>query len=299
MSINRTIYTSSEARILSGTEVSAWAVVSGVQNASVTFNSPNTPVNAFGSKGIIDNVQMEPQTATATFSFALPSGTGNGSHISPTMFNELMQNSLLDTPQAIHVKIAGIGTVISGFLSSFSINAAVGDLATCEMTFEGVPSGGMVGNDTDGELPDKISSVAAISYPVLTADRISGFGGGGGGSNEGGNGNPGTNNIAGFGASVQNATFSWDVPVERVMSLGLTPSEASTFPNPPGTASITAEGLDMPFNVTGITVGGYKFSLGTQARVSSREHNLAVGDVGATYNITMDATADSCVCSNS
>lgn len=295
MAINRTIYTSSEARILSGTSDTAWAVISGVQNASVTFNSPNTPVNAFGSKGIIDNVQMEPQTATATFSFALPSGTGNGSHISPTMLNQLMQNSLLDTPEPIHVKVAGIGTVISGFLSSFSVNAAVGDLATCEMTFEGVPSGGMVGNDTDGELPDKISPVAAISYPVLTADRISGFGGG---SNEGGGGNPGTNNIAGFGASVQNTTFSWDVPVERVMSLGLAPSEASTFPNPPGTSSITAQGMDMPLNITGIIVGGYKFSLGTQARVSSREHNLAVGDVGATYNITMDATADSCVCSN-
>lgn len=295
MAINRTIYTSSEARILSGTSDTAWAVVSGVQNASVTFNSPNTPVNAFGSKGIIDNVQMEPQTATATFSFALPSGTGNGSHISPTMLNQLMQNSLLDTPEPIHVKVAGIGTVISGFLSSFSINAAVGDLATCEMTFEGVPSGGMVGNDTDGELPDKISPVAAISYPVLTADRISGFGGG---SNEGGGGNPGTNNIAGFGASVQNTTFSWDIPVERVMSLGLSPSQADTFPNPPGTASITAQGMDMPLNITGVIVGGYKFSLGTQARVSSREHNLAVGDVGATYNITMDATADSCVCSN-
>ena len=295
MAINRTIYTSSEARILSGTSDTAWAVISGVQNASVTFNSPNTPVNAFGSKGIIDNVQMEPQTATATFSFALPSGTGNGSHISPTMLNELMQNSLLDTPEPIHVKVAGIGTVISGFLSSFSVNAAVGDLATCEMTFEGVPSGGMVGNDTDGELPDKISPVAAISYPVLTADRISGFGGG---SNEGGGGNPGTNNIAGFGASVQNTTFSWDIPVERVMSLGLSPSQADTFPNPPGTASITAQGMDMPLNITGVIVGGYKFSLGTQARVSSREHNLAVGDVGATYNITMDATADSCVCSN-
>ena len=113
-----------------------------------------------------------------------------------------------------------------------------------------------------------------------------------------GGGNPGTNNIAGFGASVQNTTFSWDVPVERVMSLGLAPSEASTFPNPPGTASITAQGMDMPYNITGIVVGGYKFSLGTQARVSSREHNLAVGDVGATYNITMDATADSCICSN-
>ncbi len=79
--INRTIYTQSEVRILSGSDAGPWAVVSGVQNASVSYNSPNQTVNAFGTKGIIDNVQLEPETATTTFSYILPSGTGIGLHI--------------------------------------------------------------------------------------------------------------------------------------------------------------------------------------------------------------------------
>jgi len=69
--INRTIYTQSEVRILSGSDAGPWAVVSGVQNASVSYNSPNQTVNAFGTKGIIDNVQLEPETATTTSYFSI------------------------------------------------------------------------------------------------------------------------------------------------------------------------------------------------------------------------------------
>jgi hypothetical protein len=290
--INRTIYTQSQVKLLSGTDAGPWAVISGVQSASVSYNSPNQTVNAFGSRGIIDNVQLEPETASTTFNFILPSITGNGSHISPSMINELMQNSLLDTPAPFHVSVAGVGQVISGYLSSITVNAAVGDLATCEMTFEGVPSGGITSNDADGELPDKINSVAAVSYPVLTPDRISGIGP----AVAGGDGNPATNDIGGFGASAQNASFSWEVPVERVMSLGTLPSESTAFTNPPGTSSMTVQGMDMPLGITGLVVGGYKFGIGIKGKVSSREHNLAVGDVGATFNVTVNATADSCTC---
>lgn len=289
--INRTIYTQSEVRIFSGSDAGPWAVISGVQNASVSYNSPNQTVNAFGTKGIIDNVQLEPETATATFSYILPSGTGNGSHISPVMLNSLMQNSLLDVPVPMHVSVAGVGRVISGYLSSMTVNAAVGDLATCEMTFEGVPSGGIVGNDSDGERPNTISSVAAVSYPVLTPDRISGIG-----PAIAEDGNPASNAIGGFGASAQNASFSWEVPVERVMSLGTSVSDSTTFTNPPGTSSMTVQGMDLPLGITGLVVGGFTFGLGAQGRVSSREHNLAVGDVGATFNVTVDSTADSCSC---
>jgi hypothetical protein len=176
-------------------------------------------------------------------------------------------------------------------LSSITVNASVGDLATCEMTFEGVPSGGIAGNDSDGELPDKIASVAAVSYGVLTPANISGIG-----PSVTEDGSPATNDIGGFGSSAQTASFSWEVPVERVMSLGTSPSESTSFTNPPGTSSMTAEGMDMPLGITGLIVGGFKFGIGVKGKVSSREHNLAVGDVGATFNVTVDSTADSCTC---
>jgi hypothetical protein len=296
---NRTIYTQSEVRITTGNfgvAQTAFAVVSGVQNASVSLNSPRQDVNALGRRGIIDKVQVEAESSTATFSFILPDSTGNGNHLSPAKLNEMMQNSLLDSPTGFNVSVAGIGCVYSGLLSSFTINAAVGDLPTCEMTIEGIPSGGTPSQDLDAELPDKISpDVAAITYPVLTSARVSGLLAGVG--DEAAGGNPDGNSIGNFGAAVQSASFSWEVPVERILSLGDLVTSPAVFTNPPGTASITAEGMDMPSGITGIVVGGYTFAMGTNSRIVSRDHNIAVGDISATYNMTIESTADSCVVS--
>lgn len=294
---NRTIYTQSEVRITTGdfgTAQTVFAVVSGVQNASVSLNSPRENVNAFGRKGIIDKVQVEAETATANFSFILPSGAGIG--LTPSKFNEMLQNSLLDTPTGFNVSVAGIGCVYSGLLSSFTVNAAVGDLPTCEMTIEGIASGGVPSQDLDDELPNKITpDVTAVTYPVLTSSRVSGLLAGVGGETAGGN--PAGNSIGNFGAAVQSTSFTWEVPVERILSLGDLVTNPAVFTNPPGTASITAEGMDMPSGITGIIVGGYTFAMGTNARVVSREHNLAVGEINATYNVSVESTADSCVVS--
>lgn len=287
MPVTRTIYTQGEVRLTTGhfgeTQV-PFAVVSGVQNASVSFNSPRQNVNSFGVRGIIDKVQVEAETATTTFSYILPSGTGYGNHLSPSKVNSLMQNSLLDTPTGINISVAGIGCVYSGILSSLTINAAVGDLATCEMTFEGIPSGGYAAQDKDNELPAKISPVSEQTYGVLTPANISGV-------------LAGVDGAGNFGGCAQSASFSWEIPVERVVCLGEPVSSASTFTTPPGTASVTAEGLDMPSGITGVIVGGFKFAIGTSSREVSREHSLAVGDVGATFNVTVEGTADSAICS--
>jgi hypothetical protein len=295
MAISRTIYSQSQVKLTTGdfgVAQTDFAVISGVQNASVTFNTPRQNVNSFGVRGIIDKVQVEAETATATLSFILPQVTGAGNHLSPVKLNQLMQNSLLDTPTGINVSVAGLGCVYSGVLASVTINAAVGDLPTCELTFEGIPSGGSATQDYDGELPDKITAVSASTYYVLTPDKVSGV------VNtqnivEGGNGNPASNNIGNFGASAQSASFSWEIPVERVLSLGASVNDAAVFTTLPGTSSLTAEGLDMPSGIDGLIVGGYTISV-TNAKQVSREHSLAVGEVGATYNVTMESTADSC-----
>lgn len=283
--LNRTIYTQSAVILTTGdfgSAQTAFATISGVQSASVSLSSPKQNVNAFGSKGIIDRVQLEPDAATATFSFILPTSTGAGAHLSPTLMNDLMQNSLLDQPTGINVEIPGIGYVYSGILSSVSINAAVGDLATCEMTIEGIPSGG---NGLSTDVPAVDTPVVASTYSVVTPDRISGLNGGG---------------TAGFGGCVQTASFSWEVPVERIQCLGHAVSNSTTFTNPPGTSSMSVEGVESPsLNITGLIVGGYKFSLGVNADPVSKEANLAVGDVAATFNISIESTADSCVVSDS
>lgn len=530
MAITRTIYTQGKVTLktgLIGGALSNFAVVSGVQNASFSMETPRENVNSFGFKGLIDKVQVAPETATVNFSYILPKNDievdvygASANHLSPSKISGLMGDALSDTHSGIHVEVAGIGCIVSGIMSSFSVNASAGDLATVDMTFEGVPSGGSLSQDTDSELPAKNSNISTATYDVLTPDRISGylpdnslgndadsagdltkvlyvsdfsadvnsftigagtltaavtpknnftatnditagsavvnvgstvglsvgqvltrisgtgafgasatiativsateftvtpvhattgsmvfsvpfnktgswlevknatagvvqlsktslpvagtnldnytisfrvFNNSGGliyanaalddasalgefsnppisiaigedklisfsskifntsdlllirfgttaGTVDGPTGNltlssnyiyikdivvstdGGANNAGNFAGCVQSATFSWEVPIERIQCLGETVSSSTNFSNPPGTSSLTLEGIDIPYPVSGITLGDMRIML-RNAKVVSREHNLAVGDVAATFNLSLEATA--------
>jgi hypothetical protein len=460
MPITRTIYTQGKVTLKTGAiggTLSNFAVVSGVQNATFSLDTPRENVSSFGYKGLVDKVQVAPETATVSFSYILPKNDivdGGGvpvdgygatvNHLSPSKISGLMGDALSDTHSGVHVELAGLGCLISGIMSSFSINASAGDLATVDMTFEGVPSGGSIGQDTDAELPAKNSSISTATYEVLTPDRISGYlpdnslGSDGGESdpdptqtlyysdfsstvdgftsadgantvltasqtanssngwlriasnviaraeraltgginthnyiisfrvfqntgatiyvnsgldaaggetdltagtavaladgvettvsfartfatndvltlkfsaNADGTGNVtssgstaiyiknvtvstdgGPNNAGNFAGCVQTATFSWEVPIERIQCLGETVSSSTNYSNPPGTSSLTLEGIDIPYPVSGLTLGDMRIML-RNAKVVSREHNLAVGDVAATFNLSLEATA--------
>lgn len=456
MAITRTIYTQGKVTLKTGSiggALANLAIVSGVQNATFSINTPRENVNSFGMKGLVDKVQVAPETATATFSYVLPKNDieadafgASANHLSPSKISGLMGDALSDTHSGVHVEVAGIGTLISGVMSSFTLTATAGELATAEVTFDGVPSGGGANQGVDANLPAKASPVTAESYLVLTPDRISGYlpdnslGSGGDtdddlikvayasdfavgddsftssssltapetpagkvgawlkisnassataelsrnsitgtnldnyiisfrvfnnsgvtvyvntsldasggssdefsasaisvangedkivsfsskvfntsdilyikfGANAGNTSGPtggidlssayiyikdvvvstdgGANNVGNFGGCVQSATFSWEVPVERVQCLGETVSRATIFSNPPGTSSLTLEGIDVPYPVSGLILGDLKIAL-NNARVVSREHNMAVGEVASTYNLTLEATA--------
>jgi len=454
MAISRTIYTQGKVTLKTGSiggTLGNFAVVSGVQNATFSLNTPRENVNSFGFKGLVDKVQVAPETATATFSYILPKNDietdgylSAVNHLSPSKISGLMGDAAADTHSGVHVELAGLGTLMSGVLSSFNINAAVGELATVEMTFEGVPSGGQ---SSDAGLPAKNSNITTATYEVLTPDRISGYlpdnslgndtgnnpdlidvpyvsdftstsdsftysagtltanqsvsnyGAGwlkisnasssavelsrslngatngntyiislyvyngysspiyvstsldasGGSSDEystsavvadgetkvisfssktfatsdilyikfgtaagsgttGPTGNidlssafifiknivistdGGANNAGNFGGCVRSATFSWEIPIETVQCLGESVSQAYRFSNPPGTSSLVLEGIDVPYAVSGLTLGDMRVSL-KNAKVVSREHNMAVGEVTSTYNLTLEATA--------
>ena len=455
MAITRTIYTQGKVTLktgLIGGTLSNFAVVSGVQNASFSMETPRENVNSFGFKGLIDKVQIAPETATVNFSYILPKNDiqadvygASANHLSPSKISGLMGDALSDTHSGIHVVIDGVGCIVSGIMSSFSVNASAGDLATVDMTFEGIPSGTVTDGVTlitDGNLPVKSQGVIASTYPVLTPDRISGFLPDNSLGNDTGtegdltqviytsdfsstadtfstpdasatfvaaqtaNGSNGwlkilstdvarvergtltngvdtnnyvisfkvfqntgatvyvnsgldatntvtdltagavalttgvettvsfartfatsnvltlrfstasngtgvvtstgstaiyiknvtistdglPNNAGNFAGCVQSATFSWEVPIERIQCLGENVSSSTNFSNPPGTSSLTLEGIDIPYPVSGITLGDMRIML-RNAKVVSREHNLAVGDVAATFNLSLEATA--------
>ena len=293
MAITRTIYTQGTLIIDSGATTN-WAVLSGVQNASYSLNTPRENVSQFSAKGLIDKVQVAPTEASITCSFIIPNAISAnlGSHITPANLNGLMQNAqLTDTLPNMIVTAGGLGQISGAVLSSISVNAAVGDLPTMELTFDGVPLADPDAVDTDSEAAGtKLSPVpVATAFTVVTPAFVSGFA----------NGSK-VNLTAGDSStdSIQTFTFGWEMPVERIQRLGENVNATQPFGNPPGTATISLEGTNIP-NIallSGIAIGPYIFAIGGRSDVVSREHSMAVGDVSATFSVSIEGTADAVTC---
>jgi hypothetical protein len=293
MAITRTIYTQGTLIINSGTLGDNWAVLSGVQNASYSLNTPRENVSQFSAKGLIDKVQVAPTEASITCSFIIPNAltADLGYHIPAVKLNGLMQNAqLTDTLPNMIVTAGGLGRISGAVLSSVNVNAAVGDLPTMELTFDGVPTSNPI--DTDSEVDGtKLSPVPiATAFTVVTPAFVSGFAGG--------------NKIdlsTGDSSSdaIQTFTFGWEMPVERIQRLGENVNATQPFGNPPGTATITLEGTNIPgiAGLSGIAIGPYIFAIGGRSDVVSREHSMAVGDVSATFSVNIEGTADAVICS--
>ena len=291
MPITRTIYTQGTLIIDSGANTN-WAVLSGVQNASYSLNTPRENVSQFSAKGLIDKVQVAPTEGTITCSFIIPdSSTTLGNHITASKLDFLMQSAqLTDALPNMIVTAGGLGKISGAVLSSINVNAAVGDLPTMELTFEGVPLTDPVDTDAEAAGTKNASPPVATAFNVVTPTFVSGFAGG-----------VKVDLTAGDSAtdSVQTFTFGWDMPVERIQRLGESVNATQPFGNPPGTATMSLEGTNIPniANLSGIAVGPYTFAIGGRVDVVSREHSMAVGDISASFTVNYEGTADAVICS--
>jgi hypothetical protein len=296
MAITRTIYTQGKLTIDSGTTTD-WAVLSGVQNATYSINTPRENVNQFSAKGLIDKVQVAPTEATITCSFIIPSkaqiAAAQGLHIGASDLNGLIQmGSLTSNLPNMTVTAGGLGKITGAILSSININAAAGELPTMELTFQGIPPSNPIDTDTEIDGTKVSNPPIAETYLVTTPDIISGYRQGSAVSFTAGDSNT---------DAIRTATFAYDMPVERIQRLGESVNLATPFGNPPGTASLTLEGTNVA-NITdfsGIVIGPYVFAIGGRLDIVSREHSMAVGDVAASYSVNYEGTADAVVCSAS
>ena len=294
MAITRTIYTQGKLTIDSGTTTD-WAVLSGVQNATYSINTPRENVNQFSAKGLIDKVQVAPTEATITCSFIIPSkaqiAAAQGLHIGASDLNGLIQmGSLTSNLPNMTVTAGGLGKITGAILSSININAAAGELPTMELTFQGIPPSNPIDTDTEIDGTKVSNPPIAATFSVTTPDIISGFAGGAAVSFTAGDSNT---------DAIRTATFAYDMPVERIQRLGESVDLATPFGNPPGTASLTLEGTNVAniSNFSGIVIGPYVFAIGGALNVVSREHSMAVGDISASYSVNYEGTADAVVCS--
>ena len=296
MAITRTIYTQGKLTIDSGTTTD-WAVLSGVQNATYSINTPRENVNQFSAKGLIDKVQVAPTEATITCSFIIPSkaqiAAAPGLHITAAELNGLIEmGSLTSDLPNMTVTAGGLGKITGAILSSININAAAGELPTMELTFQGIPPTNPIDTDSEVDATKVSNPPIAATYLVTTPDIISGYRQGSAVSFTAGDSNT---------DAIRTATFAYDMPVERIQRLGESVNLATPFGNPPGTASLTLEGTNVA-NITdfsGIVIGPYVFAIGGALNVVSREHSMAVGDISASYSVNYEGTADAVVCTAS
>ena len=65
---------------------------------------------------------------------------------------------------------------------------------------------------------------------------------------------------------------------------------------PPGTSSIATEGIEDAGRITEVSFGAWKFTMDTDSKVSNVTNNMAVGEVGATFNTTTEGVAEGVKC---
>jgi hypothetical protein len=312
MAITRKIYTNSTVEIAGnttalsgGTDASEklYAKPDTVQNATYTLTIPRADVNAFGVKGVVARPRLEAESANIEFSFIpeyvagtstdaqledaggsdTPSNDPATAKLSEMDINAMMHDTLANSPVYVAVQVQEVGQIVNALMTSFSADASVGALPTMTLSF--------------------IGSQASTQHSFFAANSA----GAGGSESASGGGAAAAITVVepqhvfattptGHGC-VQSLAWAWDIPVELVLCLGGNPTTAGeALSSPPGTASMTLEGLAEVTDankLTGSNIGAYHFDIGN-GEVDSRSSNMAVGELFATYNYVVGSTADSC-----
>tara|TARA_Y100000593_G_scaffold95031_1_gene198596 strand:- start:79814 stop:80659 length:846 start_codon:yes stop_codon:yes gene_type:complete len=274
----RTIYTTSEVHIGdTGTVLQAPHIVSAVTSATFTKDTPREQVTVFGKKGQVATVQNESTTSTieivfhpyqSTSGLEGPDPSESGNFFEPTDLNSLMADSAKDTPTGETILVKGVGKLTNALLTSITAEGSVGALPTITLAFDG-----------RGSVDSSAVTADTASYSIANMTNVNLYAGSGNTS-----------------AYAQSATFNWEMPIEKLNKLGDSVESAWTYGTPPGTASIAVEGTDDAGKITSVNFGLWRLSLDSDAEVSNTTNNMAVGELGATYNTTTEGVADGCVC---
>ena len=116
-----------------------------VQSADVDFSISRQDIFEFGNLYAIDNIQVEPPTATLNFSYILSTGTNN--HILLGLNN---LDTLLSDVAGKQYVLSGAGalTIPSGIISSYSVEGSVGNVPTVTVSVQALDATYVAGNPT-------------------------------------------------------------------------------------------------------------------------------------------------------
>ena len=248
--------------------------IEAVTSATYTTDTPREQITVFGKDGQVATVQNESTTSTIEIVFH-PLETGRIEDATdfvafvPRDLNSLMVDAGKANPTGTTVDVRGIGKLTCAILTSITAEGSVGALPTITCSFDGTGAAGSATSAGD----------TGITYDVATAANVALMLASGSG------------NVCSW---AQTASFNWEMPVERLNRLGNALTDAVTYGNPPGTSSISVEGTDSSGAIVEVAFGKFHFKMPHASAVSNVTNNMAVGEVGATYNTTTEGTAQGC-----
>lgn len=254
-----------------------------VQSASCEVNRPIEDILSFGKLGSLGRVQNNVSTCKADIKSYLANSTGTGSVasrqnlVNAELIQGLTGEALAGTVSVIAVAPNGFN--MSGILGNFGIDISNGAFGTADFSFVGVGEPNFAAAPVSSSFSESSNMPSAFSPVVST-------------------------NVTGQAVSgcANSFKFSLDIPNEVVSCLGgitsgTQPQVASSYlqvAKPPFKASISVEGtaVDAPNNSSNTFVIG-KLGISLPAgQITSRSFNNAVGQIGGTYNYTLeDVTA--------
>lgn len=269
------------ARVLyAGQEVKITSSNSGiyrylpVQSANCEVSRPIEDILSFGQLGSLGRFQTAVSTCKADIKTYIANTTGLNNNLLNTAFiSQLTGDALAGSVATIGVTPNGFQ--MSGILSSFGVEIANGGFATADLSFAGVGEPVFAPAPAGSSFSTQANMPASFT-PVLSA-------------NVGGNITGGCPN---------SFKFSLDMPNDTISCLGIQVSGSQSEVAPgflmvaksPFKTSVSVEGtaVDLPSNPQGQFVVGKLGITLPAAQVTSHSFNNAVGNVGATYNYTLE-----------
>jgi hypothetical protein len=121
------------------------AEINLVQSADVDFSISRQDIYEFGNLYAVDNIQVEPPTATLNFSYILATGINN--HILLGLNN--LDTLLADVAGKEYTLTgAGLLTIPSGVISSYAVEGSLGNVPTVTVSVQALDATYSAGNPT-------------------------------------------------------------------------------------------------------------------------------------------------------
>jgi hypothetical protein len=135
-----------------------------VQSADVDFSISRQDVFEFGNLFAVDNIQVEPATATLNFSYALATGINN--HIKLGLNN---LSGIISDSNGKDYKLTGAGLlqVPSGVITSYSVEGSLGNVPTVSVSVQALNA-----TYTTGSYPATMPAGDETTLNVVRPDKI-------------------------------------------------------------------------------------------------------------------------------